>query len=175
MLNTHQRTGCSGKTSSTSGAALSAMRRAPQLGQQPRRLQLNATRCGTATAIADAQEVVLEAAALEVVLELRFDIRRQVRALRRQMRLERLELLLDELAEERALRAVAFVYKRTNPRARFPASRQRQHDRILAGSCGVSNYRARQLSARSLPATGCHDGRAWPESLWRGRSKHGRE
>ena len=37
-LNTHWRTGCSGKTSSTSSAALSAMRRAPQLGQNPRRL-----------------------------------------------------------------------------------------------------------------------------------------
>jgi len=35
----------SGKTSSTSSAALSAMRLAPQLGQNPRRLQLNATRC----------------------------------------------------------------------------------------------------------------------------------
>ena len=35
-LNTHWRTGCSGKTSSTSSAALSAMRRAPQLGQKPR-------------------------------------------------------------------------------------------------------------------------------------------
>jgi len=43
-LNTHWRTGCEGKTSSTSRAALSAMRRAPQLGQKPRRLQLNATR-----------------------------------------------------------------------------------------------------------------------------------
>ncbi len=37
--------GCSGSTSSTSKAALSAIRRAPQLGQKPRRLQLKATRC----------------------------------------------------------------------------------------------------------------------------------
>ena len=73
-----------------------------------------------ATATADAQEVVLEAAALEVVLELLFDIRRQVRALRRQIRLERREVLLDKLIEERALRAAAFVDKRTNPRAGFP-------------------------------------------------------
>lgn len=35
--------GCSGSTSSTSKAALSAIRRAPQLGQKPRRLQLKAT------------------------------------------------------------------------------------------------------------------------------------
>jgi hypothetical protein len=34
---------CSGKTSFTSSAALSAMRRAPQLGHKPRRLRLNAT------------------------------------------------------------------------------------------------------------------------------------
>ena len=39
-LSTHCRTGCSGKTSSTSSAALSVMCRAPQLGQKPRRLQL---------------------------------------------------------------------------------------------------------------------------------------
>jgi len=39
----HWRIGCCGKTSSTSTAAVSAIRRAPQLGQKPRRLQLNAT------------------------------------------------------------------------------------------------------------------------------------
>ena len=44
-LNTHWRTGCSGNTSSTSSAALSAMRRAPQLGEKLRLLQLNATKC----------------------------------------------------------------------------------------------------------------------------------
>ena len=37
-LKTHWRTGCSENTSSTSSAALSAMRRAPQLGQKSRRL-----------------------------------------------------------------------------------------------------------------------------------------
>lgn len=44
-LSTHWRIGSCGKTLSTSRAALSGMRRAPQLGQKPRRLQLNATRC----------------------------------------------------------------------------------------------------------------------------------
>ena len=43
-LNTQWRTGCSGKTSPTCSAALSAMRWAPKLGQNPRRLQLKATR-----------------------------------------------------------------------------------------------------------------------------------
>lgn len=42
-LSTHWRIGTSGKTSSTKSAALSAMRRAPQLGQKPLRLQLMAT------------------------------------------------------------------------------------------------------------------------------------
>jgi hypothetical protein len=41
-LNTHCRIGLCGNTSSTSNAALSAIRRAPQLGQNPRFLQLNA-------------------------------------------------------------------------------------------------------------------------------------
>ena len=39
-FNTHWHTGYPGNTPSTSNAALSAMRRAPQLGQKPRRLQL---------------------------------------------------------------------------------------------------------------------------------------
>ena len=43
-LNTHWRTGCSANTSPTSNAALSAMRRTPQLGQKPHLLQLKATR-----------------------------------------------------------------------------------------------------------------------------------
>ena len=42
-LGTHRRTGRSGNTSSTRWVALSAMRRAPQLGQNPRLLQLKAT------------------------------------------------------------------------------------------------------------------------------------
>jgi hypothetical protein len=40
---THWRSGLRGNTSSASNAALSVIRRAPQLGQKPRRLQLNAT------------------------------------------------------------------------------------------------------------------------------------
>jgi hypothetical protein len=42
---THWRMGCSGKTSSTNRAALSAIRLAPQLGQKSLRLHLKATRC----------------------------------------------------------------------------------------------------------------------------------
>ena len=39
---THWRMGCSGRTWSARCAAVFAMRRAPQLGQKPRRLPLNA-------------------------------------------------------------------------------------------------------------------------------------
>lgn len=42
---THCLTGCTGKTQSTRWAAVSLIRLAPQLGQNPRRLQLNATKC----------------------------------------------------------------------------------------------------------------------------------
>ncbi len=44
-LSTHWRIGTRGSTSSTSSVAVSTMRLAPQLGQKPWRLQLNATRC----------------------------------------------------------------------------------------------------------------------------------
>jgi hypothetical protein len=44
-LSTHCLIGTAGKTLSTSSAALSVIRLAPQLGQKPLRLQLNATRC----------------------------------------------------------------------------------------------------------------------------------
>ena len=99
---------------------------------------------------ADPHEPVLEPAAPEVVLKLALDIRRQGRTLHRQVRLERRVVVLNELIKEGALRAVAFVDKRTNSRTGFTASRQRQHDRILARSCCVSNYQARRLPARCL-------------------------
>jgi hypothetical protein len=80
---------------------------------------------------------MLEAAALEVVLELLLDIRRQGRALRRQVGLEGGIVFLDKLVKEGAFRAMACVARRTDTRTGFPASRQRQHDRILARSSCV--------------------------------------
>lgn len=44
-LNTHCRIGCFANTLSARRAALSTIRLTPQLGQNPRRLQLNATNC----------------------------------------------------------------------------------------------------------------------------------
>lgn len=44
-LSTHWRTGTRGNTSSSGIAAVSTMRRAPQVGQNPRRLLLHATSC----------------------------------------------------------------------------------------------------------------------------------
>jgi len=81
---------------------------------------------------AHSQKAVLKAPALEVVLELLLHIPRQVRALRRQVRLERRVVFLDELIKEPTLRAVAHIRRRADTRAGFPASRRRQHDRILA-------------------------------------------
>jgi hypothetical protein len=78
------------------------------------------------------QEPVLKAPALEVVLELLLDIPRQFAALLRQMGLERGVVFLDKLVKESTFRAVALVASRPDTRTGFPASRQRQHDRILA-------------------------------------------
>ena len=58
-----------------------------------------------ATVATHPQEAMLKAAALEVVLELPLDIRRQILVLRRQMRLERRVILLDKWLKEGALRA----------------------------------------------------------------------
>jgi len=85
-----------------------------------------------ATVAAHPQKTVLETPALEVFLELLLNISRQVRALRRQVRLERGIVFLDELIKEGALRAVTHIRRRADTRTGFPASRKRQHDRILA-------------------------------------------
>jgi len=71
------------------------------------------------------QKAVLETPALEVVLEFLLHIPRQVRALRRQMRLERGIVFLDELIKEGALGAVARIRRRAATRTGFPASRRR--------------------------------------------------
>jgi hypothetical protein len=56
---------------------LSVMRRAPQLGQKPRRLQLYAHQLlGTAGVAAHPQEAVLQTAAFEVFVEFALDITR---------------------------------------------------------------------------------------------------
>jgi len=112
------------------------MRRTPQLGQKPLRTTTEGDQVlGVTTVAAHAKEAMLEAAALEVVLELLLHIPRQVRALRRQVRLERGVVFLDELIKEGALRAVAHIRRRNGARPGFPASRRRQHDRILATLC----------------------------------------
>jgi hypothetical protein len=87
---------------------------------------------GMATVATQPQETMLETTALEVFLKLLLHIPRQIRALRRQARRERGIVFLDELIEEGPLRAVAHIQWRTDTRTGFPASRRRQHDRILA-------------------------------------------
>ena len=71
---THWRTGTRGITQSTRWAALCAMRRAPQEGQNPRRLQEKATSFSCAhSRAAQAQKAVGEDAAFEKGIELVFD------------------------------------------------------------------------------------------------------
>jgi hypothetical protein len=66
-----------GNTSSTSKAALSAMRRAPQLGRNPLRLQLKATRCSACQVLAlHAQKPVFEPTAFEIFIEFSRDMGR---------------------------------------------------------------------------------------------------
>ena len=76
-----------------------------------------------ATVTTNPQETVLEPAALEVILEFLFNISRQCRALRRQLRLERGVVFSNELIKERAFRAMAHIHRRANTRAGFPANR----------------------------------------------------
>ncbi len=80
------------------------------------------------------QETVLEASAFEVLVELVLDIPRQRGSLSRQVRLERGVVFFDQLVKEGTFRAMAFVERRSNAGTGFPASRQRQHVRILAKS-----------------------------------------
>ena len=92
---------------------------------------------GTTGVATHPQETILEPAALEVVVELLLDIRRQGRTLSCQVGLERGIVFLHKLVKEGAFWAMACVARRTDTRTGFPASRQRQHDRILARSSCV--------------------------------------
>jgi hypothetical protein len=80
------------------------------------------------------QETVLEATAFEVRLELLADVIWQHPTLKRPLRLKSRVVLFDKLVKKRPFRAMALVHGRANTRTGFPASRQRQHDRILAKS-----------------------------------------
>ena len=72
---------------------------------------------------AHAQEAVLQAATLEVIIEFPLDILRQGRALCGHLVHKRGIVLLDELVEEGLLRAVAFVTVNVLARAGIPAGR----------------------------------------------------
>jgi hypothetical protein len=85
------------------------------------------------------QETVLQSPALQVVLEFLLDIPRQEGALGRQLGLERGVVFLDKLVKEGLFRAVALVASRPTAGTGFPATRQRQHDRILAISSCASD------------------------------------
>lgn len=65
------------------------------------------------------------------------------------MRFERGVVFLNKLLKEGALRAVAHIRRRAATRTSFPASRRRQHDRILAKSSSGSGYQAEWLFLRA--------------------------
>jgi hypothetical protein len=69
------------------------------------------------------QKTVLEAAALEVCLELPLDIAGQRRTPRRQLRLEFGIVFFNKLVKEGAFRPMPRVNERSNTRTGFPADR----------------------------------------------------
>ncbi len=79
-----------------------------------------------------AREALLETAIFEVILDLLLGIRRQIGTLRHPVRLERRVVFHNELINEGAYRAMARIHRRADTRAGIPASRQRQHARIVA-------------------------------------------
>jgi hypothetical protein len=110
---------------------------------------------GTAALAAHAQEAVLETTAREVILELALHLPRQFAALRRQMGLERRVVFLDKLVKKGLFRPVARVASRPTARTGLPATRQRQHDRILAISSWISDEQACRVPASVSPAAEC--------------------
>ena len=72
---------------------------------------------GMTSIAAHAQETMLETPALEVFLELLLNISRQGIALRRQVRLERRIVFLNELIKNGALGAVAHIRRHVDTRA----------------------------------------------------------
>jgi hypothetical protein len=91
-------------------ATLSVIRRAPQLGQNPGRLQLKTTRCPAwQLSQRTRREPLLKPPALEVILELLLGIPRQFAALVRQVGLERGIAVLDKLVKEVPFRAVGLI------------------------------------------------------------------
>ena len=116
---THWRNGTSGNTSSASRAAVSAMRRAPQLGQNPRRLQLKARgRLGESlevTAVAtNPQKSMFKPAALQIVVEFPVDMFRQAFALLGQLVDQGRVVRFNNLEEQCLLGSVTFVGCVTN-------------------------------------------------------------
>jgi len=78
------------------------------------------------------QKATFKATEFEVSPKLPLKIRRQFRALCRQVGLERRVVFLNELIKEGALWAVAHVRLRADSRTGLPASCHRHHDRVPA-------------------------------------------
>jgi len=78
---------------------------------------------------------MLKTATFKLILEFPPHVLRQHPALGGPMRFESRIVFLDKLIKESQLRAMALVTKRTLAQTGFPASRQLQHNRVLAIRC----------------------------------------
>ena len=89
---------------------------------------------------AHAQEAVLQAATGQVGVELLLDEIGQRNALLRKLRAKLGEVLLHNLVEQRAFRAVARIDRRPGHNAGIHAGRWQQHDRVPAMRCLLAGY-----------------------------------
>jgi len=89
---------------------------------------------------AHAQEAVLQAATGQVGVELLLEEIGQRNALLRKMRAKLGEILLHDLVEQRAFRAVARIDRRPGHNAGIRAGRWQQHDRVPAMRCMLAGY-----------------------------------
>jgi len=118
---THWRIGRLGSTSSIKSAAISTIRRAPQLGQIARPLLLNATSFSAwQLSHFTRREAVLEPPALQVRLELRLHMSRERPSGSLPRGEKRRVVLLDEPIKERLLGPVLRVARRVDERRRTP-------------------------------------------------------
>jgi hypothetical protein len=153
-LSTHCRTGRGPNTSSTRCRALSAMRRAPQLGQKPALLAgIRHQPLGTAVLADHAQEAVLEHAAAQVGLELLAHILGQRAVFYLTAREKVRPMRLHQRIQQRALGTVRRIASRGQMRCRRRCVRhgilQLRHGR---GEARHETLRCREWLLKLAPA-----------------------
>ena len=94
---------------------------------------------------------MFKTATFKVFLEFLPDVIRQYPALGRPLRLENGIVLFDKLVKKGPLWVMALVLRRTLAQTGFPASRQPQHDRVLAMGCLHRGYQTASSAAPETP------------------------